>query len=64
MVPEMFSMSVSHQRQEDADGKAMALDVLERWLSQCNKQNQDVCAIGLYKICSFNPLSSLSFPAA
>lgn len=30
----------------------------------CNKRNQDVYAIGLYKICSFNPLSSLSFHAA
>lgn len=29
-----------------------------------NKQNEDACAIGLYKICNFNPLSSLSFHAA
>lgn len=27
-------------------------------------RNEDVCAIGLYKICNFNPLSSLSFHAA
>lgn len=29
-----------------------------------DKQNEDVYAPGLYKICNFNPLSSLSFHAA
>lgn len=31
---------------------------------RCNKRNEDVCATRLYKICNFNPLSSLSFHAA
>lgn len=44
--------------------RAAAVDVLERLMSQRHGRNGDVCATGLQKTCSFNPLSSLSFHAA